>query len=286
MKTIPHYSPGFVRLGACIIAVLGLGLSAASALSPIVSLLLGGQDFGPGNTVDAKSKALLSVSTVYKYNVEGTCSGTGGLSKIKSGTPISAVFTNLKLFGTYSNPQSKVAFDIFDKNISGTQTIQGVKVTISARVAAGKLPSGQVYFKVTNVSIQSASPIPAGTIRFDPGAKIVVKAVPVVQFKSSSKNISESTSPFNVEITKFGKDKAEVTLNTVNGTADGGDFTPIVSQVVQFPAGTSTQVVPITILPNTVKDGFRRFTVTLSNPTNGSVLGTKKVLTVGITDDD
>ena len=89
-----------------------------------------------------------------------------------------------------------------------------------------------------------------------------------------------------MEITKFGKDKAEVTLNTVNGTADGGDFTPIVNQVVQFPAGTSTQVVPITILPNTVKDGFRRFTVTLSNPTNGSVLGTKKVLTVGITDDD
>ena len=287
MKTILHNSPSFARLGACVVATLGLGLTAASALTPVVSLLLGGQDFGPGNTIEAKSKTLLSVSTAYSYSVEGTCSGTGGLASIKSGTPISDIFTKSILKGVCSNPSSSATVDIFNEDFTRTKDFPGgVKVTISATISAGRLASGQVYYKVADVSVQSATPIPAGTIRFDPGARIIVKAIPVIQFKSSSKNIGESTSPFNVEITKFGKDKAEVTVNTVNGTADGEDFMPIVEQVVKFPPGTSTQIIPVTILPNTVQDGFRRFTVTLSKPSKGAVLGNKKTLTVGIVDDD
>ncbi len=139
---------------------------------------------------------------------------------------------------------------------------------------------------MTNVTVTAAGPVPAGTIRFEPGSQIVISAAPVIQFKAIAKNIGESDDHIDVLISKIGKGKVTVKVNTADGTADSGDYTPILNRTLTFPVKTSKMIVPIKILPNTVKDGFRTFTVTLSSPTGGAVLGTKKVQTIGIKDDD
>jgi Calx-beta domain len=285
MKTTLFNPSSFARLGACVVATLGLGIASAVAV-PSVTLLVGGQDFGPGNTMKATSKALLSPSVAYEFSVEGTCVGTGGLKKlVKPGTPISVFFNKLTLSGTYDNPSGKLPITIFNKTYKATQTINGVPVTISAKVKGGTEANGKVYFEVTNVKVTSPAPLPDGTIRFEPGAKVVISAVPVVQFKTISKNVSESGGTVEVEISKIGKGACSVTLTSADLNANNTHYTPV-SQTVSFGTSLTKVVVPVTILPNTVKDGYRKFTLTLSSPTNGAVLGTKKVQTIGILDDD
>ena len=287
MKTTLINKPAIVRYFSCAAAVLGLGIASAVAASPIVTLSLGSQDFGVGNEIHATSKLSLTPSTSYKFKVVGTCVGTGSLAGlVKSGTPISALLSNVKLSGTHANPGGKLPIVVFDKKYKKTQRIQGLgKVTLSAVVKGGTTAAGKVYFDVTNVKISSAKPLPPGTIRFEPGAKLVVTAAPVIQFKATSKNISESGGVINLEVTKVGNDKATVQYSTADLTADSSDYTPA-SGTLNFGPKTGTQVIPITILPDNVKEGFARFTVTLSSPTGGAVLGTKKTVTVGILDDD
>lgn len=287
MKTIQLHQPAIVRFFSCAVAVLGLGAASAIAASPIVTLPLGAQDFGVGNEIHASSKLTLSKSTSYKFKVQGTCVGTGALAGlVKSGTPISALFSNVKLTGTYANPSGKFPIVVFNKKYSKTQTIKGVgKVTISALVKGGTTAGGKVYFDVTNVKIKSATPLPAGTIRFEKGAKLIVTAAPVIQFKATAKNVGESDGTLNLEVSKVGNDKASVQYATADLTANSSHYTPA-SGTINFGSKTGSQIIPITILPNTVKDGFRKFTVTLSSPTGGAVLGAKTVVTVGILDDE
>jgi len=288
MKTTLFNQPAIVRFFSCAAAVLGLGMAPVlAASSPIITLPLGSQDFGVGNEIHVTSKAALAPSVSYKYRVQGTCVGTGALAGlVKSGTPISALFDSVKLSGTYSNPGGKLPIVVFNKKYSKTTTIKGVgKVTLSAVVKGGTEANGKVYFDVTKVKITSANPLPAGTIRFEKGAKLVITAAPVIQFKATAKNVSESGGKIDLIVTKLGYDKATIQYSTADLDADAGDYTPATG-TVNFGLKNNEQIIPITILPNNVKDGFRKFTVTLSSPSSGAILGSKTVVTVGILDDD
>jgi hypothetical protein len=291
MKTIQLHPSGIVRFVSCAAAVLGLGIASAVA-SPIITVPLAGQTFGVGDEIHLVSKGVLNESTAFKYSVTGTCVGTGSLAGvIKSGTPIAALFTGVKLSGTYTNPNPDGGFPIvvFNKKYSKTTTVQGFgKVTLSAVVKGGTDINRKVYFDVTKVKITAGKPIPPGGIRFEKGAKLVINAAPVIEFHSISTNVDETSATGNVTIrvNKIGTGKVSVKYVTADVTANSGDYTQVLDGLLTFPAKTGPQSITIPITPNTDKDGFRKFTVTLSNPTGGAVLGTKLVHTVGIRDDD
>lgn len=286
MKTIQLHPSGIVRFVSCAAATLCLGIASAVA-SPIITLPLAGQDFGVGNEIHVVSKGVLDASTSYKFKVTGTCVGTGGLSGlVKSGTPISALFDSIKLSGTYPNPGGKLPIVVFDKKYSKTTTIKGVgKVTLSAIVKGGTSATGKVYFDVTKVKITSTSPIPSGAIRFEKGSKLVITTAPVIQFKSIASNVTETGGQARLEVQKVGTGKVTVQYATADVNANSGDYTPTTGTLT-FPAKTGPAFISIPITQNTDKDGFRRFTVTLSSPAGGAVLGPKTVHTVGILDDD
>lgn len=288
MKTTLFEKPAIVRFVSCAAAILGLGMTSALAVdNPNIILPLGSQDFGVGNEIHVISKDSLSPSVSYNYRVEGTCVGTGALKGlVKSGTPIAALFDSVKLSGTYANPGGKLPITVFNKKYSKTTKIKGLgKVTLSAVVKGGTQSNGQVYFDVTKVKIKSAKPLPPGTIRFEQGSRLFVNAAPVIQFNATAPKISESAGQLELMVTKLGYDKATVNYTTADLDANEGDYTPV-SGTLKFGIKKDQQIIPITILPNTVKDGVRKFTVTLSSPSSGAILGTKTVVTVSIQDDD
>ncbi|RYD31771.1 MAG: hypothetical protein EOP85_22405 [Verrucomicrobiaceae bacterium] len=198
------------------------------------------------------------------------------------------MFNGVKFSGTYTTPGGALPITVFNKKFKGTREIKGVgDVTLSAKLEGGILKSGKLYFNVTNVKIKAAAPLPAGTIRFEKGAMLIVTAAPVVEFKSTSSSISESGEVINVEVTKSGKGKASVSFATASGTADSTNFTPTTG-TLNFGSGTktSTQVIQVPILPDSIPSGSRQFTITLSSPGGRAVLGAKVTHTVTINADE
>lgn len=288
MKTALLHQPAIVRFLSCVTAILGLGIaSAMAAPSPKITLPIGGQEFGPGKKIHVVStKDPLEKSTVYGYEVVGTCRGTGALAKfVPKGTPIAALFSGIKLKGTYQNPGGNFPIVVFNKKYSKTTTIQGIQVTLSAKVKGGTDANGKVYFDVTNVKIKSAQPLPAGTIKFEGGAKLVITAAPVIQIENVGTSVSESGGTFNVKVSKVGYDACTVQYTTANGTADAEDYTPI-NGTINFDVKKDTVIIPVTILPNAVNDTNRSFTFTISSPSAGAFLGAKTSITINILDDD
>ena len=69
-------------------------------------------------------------------------------------------------------------------------------------------------------------------------------------------------------------------------TATGGDDFVGTGGMLTFAAGVASRTIVVPIVGDTINEGPETFTVTLSNPTGGAILGTPSVATVTITDDD
>lgn len=295
MKTILHKSPGFARLGTLVIAAFGLGVAGVIA-SPSVNLSLAGEEFGKGKTIDINSGAFrLTPAKAYAFKLQGTCVGTGALASLTP-KPITIVsFLNLikpgsgtALAGTYANPSGKLPILVIDKTISGTRVIPNYgTVTISARLKGGTLANGQVYFKVDKVNFTSTKPGPLGTILFKSGAKLAINRAPEIQFVTQLVPVGESDGSVNVRVSRYGFSKGKVTVlyATAPGTAPATDFTGQ-SGTLTFASGDLEETITIPITPNSTPEGLRKFSITLSSPGGGAVLGTRTVCNVKIEDDD
>ncbi|MES2659923.1 MAG: Calx-beta domain-containing protein [Verrucomicrobiota bacterium] len=296
--TLPRPS-GITRIGACIIATLGLGIASALA-TPTVKLNLGGKVFGKDLEIDASSGTWhLSASKAYSYKLLGTCTGTGALANVvPPGTPISTFLNFLKpgsgssLSGVYDNPSGDLGFVVLEKTYTGTKTLPSIgAVTLSAKITGGTSDNGEVYLKVDHVTFTSASPTPLGTIVFDSGAQFVVSAAPQIQFNAAGQPpVSEGAGSIKILVTRYGNTKgvAKAKYTTVDGTASSignKDFTAQ-SGTVTFGNKVTKQFITIPITDTLIKDKTRKFTVVLSTPNKGTVLGTKLVNTVAISDNE
>ena len=110
----------------------------------------------------------------------------------------------------------------------------------------------------------------------------------VFAFSQATLSIAESggSAVLTVQRTTGSDGAVSVSYTSTAGTAVAGkDFTAA-SGTLNFAHGETSKTIPIPILEDTFDENDKTFTVTLSNPTAGSTLGTLTSTTVTITDND
>jgi hypothetical protein len=202
MKTTQSCLPNIRRYGVCAVAALGLSLNSATALTS-VSIPLGGKVIGNGMSINVNSgKKRLDRATAYTYKFVGTVSCTDpstslmaflvpepiGLKKLlNSFSPGSGYFLSKNLNKPLLNPSGDFPINVikkaYNKDVPTEFGFASISMNFKAGVRSGESHpgrDGQAYLSLTNVNIipPPIIPIPSGTLKFDPGAKLVITVVP------------------------------------------------------------------------------------------------------------
>ena len=117
----------------------------------------------------------------------------------------------------------------------------------------------------------------------------IMNAPPVtLQFSAATYSVSEVSLAATITVRRTGPTGPIVTVDysTSNGTATPWvDYTPT-SGTLTFGAGVTTKTFTVPILPDTIAEGPETVNLSLSNPTNGAVLGTPGTAVLTILDND
>ncbi|MFN8522600.1 MAG: Calx-beta domain-containing protein [Chloroflexota bacterium] len=109
-----------------------------------------------------------------------------------------------------------------------------------------------------------------------------------VQFSAATYSVPEAAGALVVTVTRTGGLAGGVgaTVTSTSGSAvSPSDFTAV-SVPVSFAAGDTSQTVNVPIVNDPSVEGLENFTLTLSAPTGGGIIGSPSVTTVTIVDDD
>lgn len=126
---------------------------------------------------------------------------------------------------------------------------------------------------------------------FDSGILLVLKpldtAKPVLQFKACGSYLPENAGNALVQVQRLGSGTGAVSVafSTSDGTAQGNvDYTPVSGTLIWANGDSSpkTIAVPLANRVDTFDDYDRSFTLSLSNPTGGAVLGYAPTTILGI----
>lgn len=113
---------------------------------------------------------------------------------------------------------------------------------------------------------------------------------PSIQFELSSLTVAESggSAILRLSVDGLGSSEVSVDVSTADGTARAGeDYTATAATFTFSPEDeVLTRTVTVPILNDDTLETAETFTVTLSNPTDGAVIGDNGVVTVTITDSD
>jgi hypothetical protein len=99
---------------------------------------------------------------------------------------------------------------------------------------------------------------------------------PSISFSTSSFTVLESQGAAPITITRSGSLTGQATVHfstsdgTATATAPAADYVAITNRTLTFPAGVSTQTVPITIVKDTLDEGTETVNLMLSSPSGGS----------------
>lgn len=113
---------------------------------------------------------------------------------------------------------------------------------------------------------------------------------PVISFSSSSYTVGEADGTVTVTVTLSQSSSSTVTVDyatsdgSATGSDDGGDYGPV-SGTLLFSPGETTKTIVIDIYNDFCCESSETFSVTLSNPSGGS-LGSPSTTTVTIVDND
>jgi uncharacterized delta-60 repeat protein len=163
----------------------------------------------------------------------------------------------------------------------GDRSDRQISVTILANTGPPQLSK---RFVVALSDVQGGAAI--GTS--DATVEITGEGDPVGQFdfQDSQLTVAEADAGVTVTVDRnyYSSGATSVTLTPVAGTATSADFTasPITVSWADGDAQPKTVTIPITM--DNIAEPTESFTVTLSNATNGALIGPNSVLTVSITD--
>ena len=98
--------------------------------------------------------------------------------------------------------------------------------------------------------------------------------------------VNEGDGTVNVPVIRTGLPIGAVSIrvNSSNGTATSNDYVSVNNVLVSFAAGESTQTIPVTINADALNEPNEAFTLTLSDPQGGVVLGSPATTTIRIID--
>jgi hypothetical protein len=117
---------------------------------------------------------------------------------------------------------------------------------------------------------------------------VVLPDYPTISFSSSTLNVTENSGSITVNVDRSNVTTTAVGVSyaTTNGTATAGADYTSTSGTLTFAAGVTRQAITIPISGDALIEGSENLSVTLSNPTNGAVLGSIPTAAITIVDDD
>lgn len=278
-------------------ACLALNLSAYSQ-NEEVRLKFGSLPFGPQTNISVNSgNWRINPSTIYNYEIQGAVKGKkGGLLKlIPASIPLDTLLNSIEpgkaslLIGSVENPDGALPFTILNRKISGKANIpKKGELAISFILEISIDGQGKTLVKASKAKVKLNGKKVRGELAFAKGTQIKITTAPLVQMKTEAVNVLETAGSVTIEVRRIGYQKtaASVQYTTTDVTAIAGSHYTTTSGIINFAAGETTQFIEIPILPDDVPNGFREFDVTLSEPSEGAVLGEKTFTRVGIKDDD
>ncbi len=302
MKTNPyHLGPVISRAVKCISVAFALTATTSAFAATIgeVKVNLGGNviSVGKNNALKLYSNNEIVASPFYKYDLNPTFIGKS--KRFAKWHPVetqlSAFLENLKpgsskfLNGTVSNPGGKLPFTLFDKKITGWITLkegspvkQNVPVKLNVFVKAEILATGKC---VLDIKITTNPKRDLGIIRILGGSKLTVSSAPAITFRRTSISVAETQSYVDVPVWRLGNKRSSCSVNyqTVTGTAGGLDFESS-NGTATFAYGDRTEFIRIKLVKPPTVDGKRSFTIKLSDPGGGAVLGDVTVIEIKIKD--
>src|SRR4029077_2112422 len=300
-------------------AVTGSDFAGGVLPSGVVSFAAGETSKGigiavAGNTlVEANEAFSVTLSNPSAGAILGTASAQGVIRNDDASLSIAATSANKAEGQSGSTPFTFTVPRSGD--VSGADSarwaVTGARVTGSAS-AGGVLPSGVVSFaagetsKVIGIavagntlvepneafSVTLSNPSAGAVLGTASAAGVIRNDDASLSIAATSANKAEGQSgntPFTFTVTRSGDvsgaDSARwaVTGAAVTGTDFAGGVLP--SGVVSFAAGETSKVIAIAVAGNTLVEPSEAFSVTLSNPSAGAVLGTASATGVILNDD-
>jgi len=199
------------------------------------------------------------------------------------GSPAIVVGTSstIRFHGTHLHPDTTVESNDPEITVNGYSWIDWTTMEVSIT------DSSSSSFAFDEKLIRLIDPLTGGDY---PGFFARVQPPPaVIQMSTPVLSSAESSGSAHVEVVRTGSTTSQVSIDyqTVDGTATSGADYTTTSGTLTWPVGNT---IPITILVPILQDalpeGPEIFTVELSNPTGGAVLGTIDETEVTIEDDD
>lgn len=291
-----------VRTIKGVVATLGLvAATAAFGADPVgkVGVLFSREQLGSGIEIHRTSNGKRIVaSPEYTYDLTGNCRGKLGTALgqlYPKEIPIAELLESISkgssklLHGTFADTTGVRPLRVLDETISGSRIIKGIKVKVSFMIVGQILANGECALDVTNVKI-SAKPKPSlkiGSMVFKSSPRLVISAAPIIGFKKLNTNVIENAGTVVVSVVRDSNrhGPASVKYSTVAGTANSSHYTPVIDGIVNFADGDTQKDITIQILNNTISDSNRTFTIQLSEPGNGALLGSQTSTSVTIMND-
>jgi hypothetical protein len=109
-----------------------------------------------------------------------------------------------------------------------------------------------------------------------------------ILFSRVNYSVAENGTSFDVNVLRAFGSSGEVTvdLSSSNGSAEAGvDYTSV-NQTLVFAEGENSKLVTVSVIDDQVEEGDESFSLSLTNVTNGAVLGSPNNVTVSIIDDE
>lgn len=298
MNPLPPTSPrpSRLRFAGSLLAVLAATSMATNAATEEITMALGSKSFGNGVALKATSGTqLIQESKLYTYKITAKVRGKGDLAAaVPVEIALDKLLESLKpgsssiLSGSYSNPTGALPVTLISKSLSASGKINNVPVSLKLKLTGKISSTGQLSLGITNVQITSNSTPVAGTIAFAKGSNVKVSTAPIVEFMAqgqpSFQEPASGVAYANVTVWRLGNvnKAASAKFTTVNGTALAGVDYTATTGTVKFGAGVTEKTIQVPLIPNPTGTTNNQFTIVLSNPGTGTVLGGRLVNTVTI----
>jgi hypothetical protein len=161
-----------------------------------------------------------------------------------------------------------------------------VSQTISVPTKVDTLLEGPETFTVTLSNPAGGATLGAQTSAV---VTIVDRETPRLQFATAVYTVAEAAGSVTLTVQRVGPTTAQNTvqymLAGVTATGGGVDFDST-GGILTFAPGVASRTIVVPIVNDTINESAETFTVTLSSPTGGAILGTPSLATVTITDND
>lgn len=116
----------------------------------------------------------------------------------------------------------------------------------------------------------------------------VIAGVGSLAFSAATATVLETAGNAVITVTRTGDSGGAVAVDfaTSDGTATAGSDYTSTSGTLSFADGETSKIIVVPILNDALDEANETLTLTLSNPTNGAILGVQSTLTLTISEDD